>query len=153
MRHVLHDTGRRVLTFTELARRYPGLVGGGATRDNVRRMYGTTQKNLRRWQPVIAAGPQVHVQAGQFRHSATGQLLRAEANASQGVHTVRASVCEIEAQSGHIRITAETATLPAAAAESELRPAVCLQCTDDEESSDEESSDEDQMLQTLRVLR
>ena len=53
-------------------------------------------------------------------------LLRAEATARQGEHTVQASVCEIEAQSGHIRINAETATLPAAAAESELRPALSM---------------------------
>ena len=54
-----------------------------------------------------------------------------------------ASICEIELQSGHIRVTDHTATLPAAADESELRPTMCLQCERDEAGDDEECDDED----------
>ena len=106
----------------ELAKRYPGLVGTGSRRDGVRRMYAAVTRNLNRWTHVLAAGRQEHVQAGQFRHDAAGRLLRAEATASHGETTVPASICEIELQSGHIRVTEHTATLPAAADESELRP-------------------------------
>ena len=142
VQHVLTDSGRRALTLEELALRHPRLVGRGETRDRVSRMYSQVLKNLKRWEHVLAAGPQALVQAGQFRHNATGQLLRAVQAASPGDHTVPACVCEIEAQSGHIRVTAQAATLPAAAADSELRPTIRLWHADDGDA-DTESNDGD----------
>ena len=119
-RHVLDDAGRHVMKPHELAKRYPGLVSTGSRRDGVRRMYAAVTRNLNRWTHVLAAGRQGHVQAGQLRHDASGRLLRAEATASHGEITVPASICELELQSGHIRVTEHTATLPAADDESEL---------------------------------
>ena len=46
VRHVLHDTGRRVLTFRELTARHPGLVSTGRNRDRVRRMHEAIRENL-----------------------------------------------------------------------------------------------------------
>ena len=57
VRHVLHDTGRRVLTFQELTARHPGLVGTARERDRVRRMHEATRENLDKWKKVIAAPP------------------------------------------------------------------------------------------------
>ena len=128
VRHVLDDAGRHVMKPHELAKRYPGLVGTGSRRDGVRRMYAAVTRNLNRWTHVLAAGRQEHVQAGQFRHDAAGRLLRAEATASHGETTVPASICEIELQSGHIRVTEHTATLPAAAKRPPMKASSAQQC-------------------------
>ena len=97
--HVLHAAGRRLLTFEELRALYPGLARGAA-KDRVRAMYEEIQKNLHRWKYTLAAGPLELVQAGQFRRSPSGQLLRATLSANQGQPTVPASICEEEPQSG-----------------------------------------------------
>ena len=68
--------------------------------------------------------------------------LNSTTKTSPGDHTVPACVCEIEAQSGHIRVTAQAATLPAAAADSELRPTIRLWHADDGDA-DTESNNED----------
>jgi len=141
VRHVLHDTGRRVLTFQELAARHPGLVGTARERDRVRRMHGAIRENLDKWKKVIAAPPCAHVQAGQFRHDAEGRLLRATETGTPARPTVRARVCQLEAQSGLIRVTSEEATLPAAATGTDLQPAITLQCSDTESDDDEETDD------------
>ena len=49
---------------------------------------------------------------------------------------MHARVCQLEAQSGLIRVTSEEATLPAAAASTDLRPAITLQCSDSESGDD-----------------
>jgi len=54
------------------------------------------QNNLHRWKYTLAAGPLELVQAGQFRRSPSGQLLRATLSANQGQPTVPASICEEE---------------------------------------------------------
>ena len=86
---------------------------------------------------MIAAPPCTHVRAGQFRHDAEGRLLRATETGTPARPTVRARVCQLEAQSGLIRVTSEEATLPAAAASTDLRPAITLQCSDSESDDDE----------------
>ena len=139
VRHVLHDTGRRVLTFQELTARHPGLVATSRNRDRVRRMHEAIRENLDKWKRVIAAPPCPHVQAGQFRHDAEGRLLRATETGTPARPTVRARVCQLEAQSGLIRVTSEEATLPAAATSTDLQPAITLQCSDTESDDDEET--------------
>jgi hypothetical protein len=44
--HVLNATHARVLTFEQLCSRYPNLVGRGATRACVKRMFGSIRTNL-----------------------------------------------------------------------------------------------------------
>ena len=85
---MLHDTGKRVLTFPELAARHPALVGTGQVRNRVRRMHEAIRGNLDKWKKVIAAPPCTHVRAGQFRHDAEGRLLRAIARAKRFAQTV-----------------------------------------------------------------
>ena len=99
VRHVLHDTGKRVLTFPELAARHPALVGTGQVRNRVRRMHEAIRGNLDKWKKVIAAPPCTHVRAGQFRHDAEGRLLRATETGTPARPTVRARVCQLEAHS------------------------------------------------------
>ena len=140
VRHVLHDTGKRVLTFSELAARHPALAATAQERDRVRRMHEAIRRNLDRWKKVIAAPPCTHVQAGQFRHDAEGRLLRATETGTPAHQSVSARVCQLEAQSGLIRVTSEEATLPPAAADTDLQPAIKLQCSDSE--SDDEVTDE-----------
>ena len=137
--HVLNAAKTRVLTFEQLCTRYPNLVGRGATRTCVKRMFGSIRANLHRWQYTLADGPQPAVQQGQFRHTRTGQLLRTRQAAQAGDATVPAWVCETEPQTGAIRVTDEPTTLPADAAQSELCPTICLagsaaEVTDDESS-------------------
>ena len=55
VRHVLHDTGRTVLTFAELRARHPALVGTGHVREQVRSMHEAVRRNLARWKDVLAA--------------------------------------------------------------------------------------------------
>ena len=141
VRHVLHDSGRRVLTFTELADRHTALVGTGSVRTRVRRMHEAIRRNLDKWKKVIAAPPCTHVRAGQFRHDAEGRLLRATETGTPARPTVRARVCQLEAQSGLIRVTSAEATLPAAAASTDLQPVITLQCSDSE-SDDGGETDE-----------
>ena len=78
VRHVLHTSGRRLLTFEELSACYPALIRGLA-KDRVRIMYSEVQQNLHRWEHALAAvqgaGPLELVQAGQFRYHPSGQLL------------------------------------------------------------------------------
>ena len=109
--HVLHATGRRLLTFEELDARYPGLATGAA-RDRVRAMYGEIQKNMHRWEHTLAAGPLELVQAGQFRRRLSGQLLRAALTTDPGRPTVPALVCEEEPQTGAIPVSYTHLTLP-----------------------------------------
>ena len=116
--HVLNAAKTRVLTFEQLCTRYPNLVGRGATRTCVKRMFGSIRANLHRWQYTLADGPQPAVQQGQFRHTQTGQLLRTRQTAQAGDATVPAWVCETEPQTGAIRVTDEPATLPADAGQS-----------------------------------
>ena len=52
-------------------------------------------------------------------------------------HSVSAQVCQLETPSGLIRVTTEAATLPAAAASTDLQPAIALQCSDSESDDDE----------------
>ena len=74
----------------------------------------------------------------QFRHDAEGRLLRATETGTPGHLSVGAQVCQLEAPSGlYIRVTAEAATLPAAAASTDLQPAIALQCSDSESDDDE----------------
>ena len=120
VRHMLHDTGNRVLTLPELAARHPALVGTGQVRERVRRIHEAIRRNLDKWKEVLAAPPRTHVQAGQFRHDAEGRLLRATETGTPARPTVRARVCQLEAQSGLISVTSEEATLPAAAASKDL---------------------------------
>ena len=134
--HVLHAAGRRLLTFEELDARYPGLAGGAA-RDRVRAMYREIQRNLHRWEHTLAAGPLELVQAGQFRRRPSGQLLRAALTADPGQPTVPASVCEEEPQSGAIRITRQREDIPAAAAATELCPALRLELESDDDNDAE----------------
>ena len=49
-------------------------------------------------------------------------------------------MCHLEAPSGLIRVTSEAATLPAAAANTDLQPTIALQCSDSE-SDDGEATD------------
>jgi hypothetical protein len=56
--HVLNAAKTRVLTFEQLCTRYPNLVGRGATRTCVKRMFGSIRTNLHRWQHTLAGGPQ-----------------------------------------------------------------------------------------------
>ena len=132
--HVLNAANTRVLTFRELCTRHPNLVGRGATRDRVRRMFDGITANLRRWHHTLAASPGPEVQKGQFRHTRTGQLLRARQAAHPGDATVPALVCETEPQTGAIRVTDKPASLPADAAQSALCQVICLACSDDDES-------------------
>ena len=109
-------------------------------------MFDGITANLRGWHRTLAAGPRPEVQRDQFRHTRTGQLLRARQAARPGDAAVPAWVCETEPQTGAIRVTDEPATLPADASQSELCPAICLACSDDDESvTDEETvtNDED----------
>ena len=131
--HVLHATGRRLLTFEELDARYP-VLATGAARDRVRAMYGEIQKNMHRWEHTLAAGPLELVQAGQFRHRLSGQLLRAALTADPGQHTVPALVCEEEPQTGAIRITPQREDIPAAAAATELCPTLRVELDSDDET-------------------
>ena len=115
-----------MLTFEQLCTRYPSLVGRGATHACVKRMFGSIRTNLHKWQYTLADGPQPGIQQGQFRHTQTGQLLRARQAAQAGNATVPAWVCEAEPQTGAIRVTDEPAALPTDAAQSELCPTICL---------------------------
>ena len=137
--HVLNAAKTRVLTFEQLCTRYPNLVGRGATRTCVKRMFGSIRTNLHRWQHTLAGGPQPGIQQGQFRHTQTGQLLRTRQAAQAGDATVPAWACVTEPQTGAIRVTDEPATLPADAAQSELCPTICLVCSDAEVTDDESS--------------
>ena len=132
--HVLNAASTRVLTFRELCTSHPNLVGRGATRDRVRRMFAGITTNLRTWHSTLAGGPQPGVQQGQFRHTRTGQLLRARQSARPGDATIPAWVCETEPQTGAIRITSDPAALPTDASQSELCQTICLACSDDEEA-------------------
>ena len=136
--HVLNAAKTHVLTLEELCSHYPNLVGRGATRACVERMFTTISANLLRWRYTLTGGPQPRVQQGQFRHTQTGQLLRARQAANTGNATVPAQVCDVEPQTGAIRVTSEPATLPADAAQSEPCPTICLACSDAEETDDEE---------------
>ena len=78
---------------------------------------------------------------GQFRHDAEGRLLRATETGTPARPTVRARVCQLETQSGLIRVTSAEATLPAAAASTDLQPVITLQCSDSE-SDDGGETDE-----------
>jgi hypothetical protein len=89
-------------------------------------MFGSIRTNLHKWQYTLADGPQPGIQQGQFRHTQTGQLLRARQAAQAGNATVPAWVCEAEPQTGAIRVTDEPAALPTDAAQSELCPTICL---------------------------
>ena len=97
VRHVLHDTGKTVLTFAELAARHPALVGTGRMRDRVRRMHEAVRRNLDRWKEVLAAPPCTHVQARQFWNDAEGRLLRATETGTPARPSVSARVCQLEA--------------------------------------------------------
>ena len=101
-------------------------------------MYGEIQRNLHRWEHTLAAGPLELVQAGQFRRRPSGQLLRAALTANPGQPTVPASVCEEEPQSGAIRITPQREDIPAAAAATELCPALRIELESDDETNDDE---------------
>ena len=136
--HVLNAAHTRVLEFEELCAHRPNLVGRGATRACVKRMFETIRSNLRRWRCTLAAGSRPEVQQGHFRHTRTGQLLRARQTARAGDSTVPAWVCETEPQTGAIRVTDEPATLPANAGQSEPCPTICLACSDAEETDDED---------------
>ena len=114
--HVLDATSTRVLEFEELCTHHPDLVGRGATRACVKRMFTKVRSNLHRWQPTLTKGPGPGVQQGQFRHTRTGQLLRARQAVTAGDTTVPAWVCETEPQTGAIRVTEEQAALPASSA-------------------------------------
>ena len=111
VRHVLRDGGASLLTYPELCARHPTLAGSGPEREHVRSMYSTVTRDLHRWRRTLAAGPCPLVRTGQFRYSAGGALLRASQDGRQGQPTVAAAVCEVEPQTGAIRITAGTATL------------------------------------------
>ena len=143
--HVLNTANTRVLTFRELCTRHPNLVSRGATRDRVRRMFEGVTANLRTWHHTLAGGPQPEIQQGQFRHTRTGQLLRARQAARPGDATVPAWVCETEPQTGAIRVTSDPAALPTDASQSELCQTICLACSDDDESvTDEETVTDDE---------
>ena len=135
--HVLHTTGRRLLTPAEFAARHPALVSTRSERASVTRMYAAVRENLARWKDTLSAPPGTHVLARQFRHDAEGRLLRATEAGTQAHHSVSALVCQLETPSGLIRVTAEAATLPAAAASTDLQPTVALQCSDSESDDDE----------------
>jgi hypothetical protein len=111
--HVLNAANTRVLTFRELCTHHPNLVGRGATRDRVRRMFDGITANLHGLHRTLAAGPRPEVQRDQFRHTRTSQLLRARQAARPGDTTVPAWLCETEPQTGAIRVTDEPAALPA----------------------------------------
>ena len=49
-------------------------------------------------------------------------------------------VCEVEPQTGAIRVTDKAATLPAEAAESEPCPTICLACSDADATDDEDET-------------
>jgi len=137
VRHVLHSTAGRVLTFAELAAQHPALVRTRTERLGVSHTYATVRGNLERWRDTLAAPPSTHVLTRQFRHDAEGRLLRATETGTPGHLSVGAQVCQLEAPSGLIRVTAEAATLPAAAASTDLQPAIALQCSDSESDDDE----------------
>ena len=126
-----------MLEFEELCTHHPDLVGQGATRACVKRMFEGIRSNLHRWQHTLAAGPRPGLQQRQFRHTRTGQLLRARQAANAGDTTVPAWVFEAEPQTGAIRVTDEQGTLPADTSQSELCP-TCLACSDAEDSDDED---------------
>ena len=136
--HVLNAAETRVLTYQELCTHYPNLVGAGPTRDRVARMFKAITANLRRWEHTLAHGPQPGLRPGQFRHTQAGRLLRARQAAGPGDTTVPAWVCEVEPQTGAIRVTDEPATLPADAAHSEPCPTICVACSDAEVTDDED---------------
>ena len=52
--HVLNQANTRVLKFGELCTRYPSLVGRGATRDCVKRMFERISSNLHKWQYTLS---------------------------------------------------------------------------------------------------
>ena len=137
VRHVLHSTAGRVLTLAELAAQHPALVSTRAERLGVGRTYATVRGNLERWRDTLAEPPSTHVLTRQFRHDAEGRLLRATETGTPSHRSVSAQVCQLEAPSGLIRVTAEAATLPAAAAGTDLQPAIALQCSDSESDDDE----------------
>ena len=116
--HVLNAAHTRVLEFEELCAHRPNLVGRGATRACVKRMFETIRSNLRRWRCTLAAGSRPEVQQGHFRHTRTGQLLRARQTARAGDSTVPAWVCETEPQTGAIRVTDDNGTKSRVAGES-----------------------------------
>jgi hypothetical protein len=99
-----------VLTFEEFCTHYPNLVGKGSTRDRVACMFKSINANLLRWERTLADGPQPGIRPGQFRHTQAGQLLRARQAASAGDTTVPAWVCEVEPQTGAIRVAHVTFT-------------------------------------------
>jgi hypothetical protein len=103
----------------------------------VSRMYAAVRENLERWKDTLSAPPSTHVLARQFRHDAEGRLLRATEAGTQAHHSVGALVCQLETPSGLIRVTAEAATLPAAAASTDLQPTIALRCSDSESDDDE----------------
>jgi hypothetical protein len=140
VQHVLHSTAGRILTLAELAASHPALVRTPRGRLHTGRTYATVRANLERWKGTLAAPPSTHVLARQFRHDAQGRLLRATETGTPAHSSVSARVCQLEAPSGLIRVTSETATLPAAAANTDLRPAIALQCSDSE-SDDGEVTD------------
>ena len=108
-------------------------------------MFDGITANLRGWHRTLAAGPRPEVQRDQFRHTRTGQLLRARQAARPGDTTVPAWVCETEPQTGAIRVTDAPAALPADTSQSELCPVICLACSDDDESvTDEETVTDDE---------
>ena len=145
MQHVLHTAGKRVLTLAEFAARHPALVSTRSERACVNRMYLAVRDNLERWKDTLSAPPSTHVLARQFRHDAEGRLLRATEAGTQAHHSVGALVCQLETPSGLIRVTAEAATLPAAAASTDLQPTIALQCSDSE-SDDDEVTDAPRLL-------
>ena len=55
-------------------------------------MHREIQQNLHRWQHTLSAGPLELVQAGQFRHRPSGQLLCAALTAQPGQPTVVAAM-------------------------------------------------------------
>ena len=87
-------------------------------------MFRSISANLYRWERTLADGPRPGIRPGLFRHTQAGQLLRARQAAGPGDTTVPAWVCEMEPQTGAIRVTGEPATLPADAAQSEPCPTI-----------------------------
>ena len=60
VRHVLHDTGTRVLTFAELAARHPALAGTPQERDRVRHMHESIFFTAAVWCVPALRVPLVH---------------------------------------------------------------------------------------------
>ena len=65
-----------------------------------------------------------------------------------------ARVCEMEPQTGAIRVTGEPATLPADAAQSEPCPTICVACSDAEVTDDEDPTvaDEEEVSAQLGTV-